>query len=116
MSLLIPLDMEPYRRAHWQDPRNMGDRYNGCFVIPKRGMTIVVSNGAGWEHVSVSLQHRCPTWEEMEEIKRRFWAPEDMCMQLHVPVSNHKNLHPYCLHIWRPITASIPCPPGGFVA
>lgn len=116
MSLKVPLDIEIYRRPHWQDSREMGDRENGCFVISKREMVVVVSSGEGWEHVSVSLKTRCPTWEEMEEIKRRFWAPEDTCMQLHVSETDHRNCHPYCLHIWRPTAQLIPCPPGIFVA
>ena len=37
-------------------------------------------------------------------------------MQLHVPVAEHLNAHPYCLHIWRPHDQVIPKPPAVFVA
>lgn len=73
-------------------------------------MVIVFSNGMDWEHVSVSVRDRCPTWEEMEEVKRRFWQPYDTVMQLHVPPAEHKNCHPFCLHLWRPLKAQIPRP------
>jgi hypothetical protein len=114
--LKIPMDMEIYRRPYWSDPSDMGDRYNGCFVIPVRGMVIVVSTGEGWEHVSVSLKDRCPTWDEMEWAKHKFWEDGDTVMQLHVPTSDHLNFHRYCLHLWRPLNCEIPRPPGIFVA
>lgn len=110
-----PLDWEVYRRkSPFYD--DWGDRENGYLVIPARQMKVVFSSGDGWEHVSVSIEYRCPTWEEMEEVKRRFWSPEDTVMQLHVPVSDHKNCHPYCLHLWRPLNAEIPRPPSDMVA
>lgn len=114
--LKVPLDFEPYRRASPWDENDMGDRGNGFFRIPARQMTIVVSNGGGWEHVSISFKDRCPTWDEMEEMKRRFWAPQDTVMQLHVPVDEHRNCHPYCLHLWRPTKCEIPWPPSIYVA
>lgn len=51
---------------------------NGLFIIktPKISspLTVIASDGAEWEHVSVSLTHRCPTWEEMCLIKSLFWG------------------------------------------
>lgn len=60
-----PLDWEIYRRPSPWDGREMGDRHNGHLRIPKRQMVIVFSNGEGWEHVSVSVKDRCPTWDEI---------------------------------------------------
>jgi hypothetical protein len=111
-----PREWEIYRRPNWVDPNDMGDSGNGNLVMPSRGQCIVFSNGEGWEHVSVSFKDRCPTWEEMEDVKRRFWQDTDTVMQLHVPVSEHRNCHPYCLHLWRPTDREIPRPPGIFVA
>jgi hypothetical protein len=108
-----PLDWEIYRRPL---QGFLGDRTNGHLVIPKRQMTIVFSDGGGWEHVSVSHPDRCPSYEEMDEVKQRFWADSDCVMQLHVPRSDHRNCHPYCLHLWRPLDAEIPRPPGIMVA
>jgi len=48
-------------------------------------MMIVASDGAGWDHVSVSLRHRAPNWPEMEFVKRRFFNDGETVMQLHVP-------------------------------
>lgn len=68
--------------------------------------------GQGWEHVSVSLPDRCPTWEEMCVVKSLFWDDEDCVMQLHPPRSDWVNNHPYCLHLWRPLCETIPRPPA----
>jgi hypothetical protein len=33
-------------------------------------------------------------------------------MQLHAPRAQHINIHPHCLHLWRPLTCDIPMPPS----
>jgi hypothetical protein len=116
MAMRCPMDWEIYRRAHPAAPNCFGDRHNGALVIPARRMAVIFSAGEGWEHVSVSLHDRCPTWEEMAEVKRRFWEPADVVMQLHVAESQHLNCHPYCLHLWRPLHDKIPLPPPILVA
>lgn len=65
----------------------------------------------GWDHVSVSLKHRTPTWEEMDWVKRMFFEDNDAVFQFHVPVSQHINCHPNCLHLWRPTKVDFPLPP-----
>ena len=54
-----------------------GDDFGGMFLINDRKLKnvlkVVASNGMGWDHVSVSLPHRCPTWEEMEHVKRLYY-------------------------------------------
>jgi hypothetical protein len=52
----------------------------------------------------------------MAFVKDLFWLPTETVMQLHVPAAAHRNLHPYCLHLWRPIGQEIPRPPGEAVA
>ncbi|MCR4532718.1 hypothetical protein NUV62_17465 [Acinetobacter venetianus] len=69
----------------------------------------------GWEHVSVSLPARCPTWEEMCFIKSLFWGEDDCVIQYHPPKSDYVNNHQYCLHMWRPIEQSLPTPPSFMV-
>lgn len=78
---------------------------------------VIASNGDGWDHVSVSTEGRCPTWEEMDRIKRLFFKHDEVAMQLHVAVSNHISCHPYTLHLWRPhgVKRAIPLPPLEFV-
>lgn len=91
-----------------------GDKTNGTFRIPlKHGQTVFViaSDGMGWEHVSVSRKDRCPTWEEMCQVKALFWGPEDCVLQFHPPESQYVNLHPHCLHLWRETGRDMPTPP-----
>jgi hypothetical protein len=77
---------------------------------------VIMSSGTdskfGWEHVSVSINRRMPNWTEMCFVKDLFWDEEETVMQLHPPKSAYVNLHPYCLHLWRPIgdAGCIPLP------
>lgn len=91
----------------------------GLFQIPSctdgRLLRVIASCDAGWDHVSVSREKRCPNWPEMEQIKRMFFAPDETAFQLHVPESEHINIHPFCLHIWRPHATPIPMPPAWMV-
>ena len=86
---------------------------NGCFMLPYKGETfcVIASDGDGWDHVSVSLRSRCPTWAEMCFVKALFFDPEETVMQLHPPKSQYVNMHKYCLHLWRPQNSRIPAPP-----
>lgn len=85
----------------------------GAFVIPvkKARFMVVASDGMGWEHVSVSLPDRTPTWAEMCLVKSMFWDEDDMVVQYHPPKSEYVNVHEHCLHLWRPIDTVIPAPP-----
>lgn len=76
---------------------------------------VVFSWGGGWDHVSVSFPNRCPTWEEMCEIKRMFFYPEETAWEYHPMESEYVNEHPYCLHIWRCQEHDIPTPPSWMV-
>ncbi|SRR5258708_24705676 len=96
---------------------------SGCFVVRHESsvLRVIAADAASWleekmpgepwEHVSVSLDHRCPTWEEMCLVKDLFWLPEETVMQLHPPQSRWINNYAYCLHLWRPCGATIPLPP-----
>lgn len=94
-----------------------GDGGNGIFKVFVNGKSfmVIASNGGGWEHVSVSRPNHCPTREEMCAIKDMFFEPEEVAIQYHPRHSEYVNLHPYCLHIWRPIGKDIPTPPIGYV-
>lgn len=86
---------------------------NGAFFVPlKHGhapLKIIASDGAGWEHVSVSLPNRCPTCE-MSAIKAAFWDADDCVVQFHPPKSEYVNNHPFCLHLWRSTRHEFPLP------
>lgn len=81
----------------------------------KRPAAVIFSTGGGWEHVSVSFNHRCPTWEEMCEIKRMFFHPDEVVVQYHPAESEYVNNHQYCLHLWRPQKQDMPMPPAWMV-
>ena len=106
-------------RVHIRGMQMTNDQYgnNGMFWIPSRDrkqtapLRVIASDGDEWEHVSVSLPTRCPTWEEMCRIKALFWDDEDCVMQLHPPKSDWVSNHSYCLHLWRPVEFVIPRPP-----
>lgn len=80
-----------------------------------RNLRVIATTEGGWDHVSVSIANRCPTWDEMELVKRAFFFEHETAMQLHVPPSEHINIHPYCLHLWRPQNVAIPRPPSAMV-
>jgi len=96
----------------------------GAFMVPFRDdsvLRIIMCDGRGWaesgmsgqpwEHVSVSVANRCPTWEEMDFVKDLFWSNDELVLQFHVPKAAHINHHPNCLHLWRPTVSKIPLPP-----
>lgn len=68
-----------------------------------------------WQHVSVSLPDRCPTWEEMAHIKKLFWGEDVTVVQFHPKKSEYVNNHPFCLHLWRKKDEEIELPPSGLV-
>lgn len=93
------------KEGHLASDESYGN--NGCFVLAqdikiKNTLQIIASDGEGWEHVSVSLPYRSPTWEEMCKVKDLFWDDEDCVIQYHPPKSEYVNNHPFCLHLWRP--------------
>lgn len=96
-----------------------GDDKMGVFGIPSPFedcmLRCMAACGEGWDHLSVSLPDRCPTWEEMEFLRRAFWLPEDTVFQLHPPLDQYINNHPYCLHLWRSWDQPVPMPPAEFV-
>lgn len=97
----------------------IGDETCGCFSVPSPidggEMHIIASAGAGWDHVSVSRKNRCPNWPEMSHVKGLFFKNDETVVQYHVPESDHINVHPNCLHMWRPHKADLPRPPGWMV-
>ena len=116
MSFHVPNKYRVHIKGMYASNEELGN--NGMFWIPKRDrldttpLRVIVSDGLDWEHVSVSLPTRCPTWDEMCRVKALFWDVEDCVMQLHPPESDWVNNHSYCLHLWRPIGLEIPRPPN----
>lgn len=122
MSFKLP---EKYRVTKGLMATQAGDPA-GFFLVrldPRWPMPLrVVASAAGctegcegWDHVSVSLPHRCPSWDEMCAIKALFWDDEDCVMQLHPPKSEWISNHKFCLHLWRPTLQELPRPPSNLV-
>jgi|GEM_PF-3915219 len=92
-------------------------RTDSGFAAQKRilmGMTpevlgLIVSWGSNWDHVSVSLRDRPPTWLEMEVVRNAIWEPDETVLQYH-PSRNQARINPYCLHLWRPQDGPLPLP------
>ena len=89
------------------------DEQGGAFevTVPGAKLRVIASTGLGWDHVSVSLKDRCPDWAEMERVKRIFFKDDEIAYQFHMPPSDHINIHPYTLHIWRCQDLEMPTPP-----
>ena len=89
---------------------------NGYFLVPyKERRLAVIAADELWDHVSVSLPDRTPTWEEMCHVKSLFFTDDEWVMQLHPPKSKNISMHDFCLHLWRPHDQAIPMPPSWMV-
>lgn len=82
---------------------------------PNKYAVVVWSWGGGWDHVSVSFRDRCPSWDEMCQVKNWFFYPDECCIEYHPAQSDYVDIHPYCLHIWRPQNTAVQQPPKIFV-
>lgn len=93
------------------------DGFMAFLVKPYREgqVTIIASWSGGWEHVSVGMKHRCPTWEEMCIVKNLFWDENECVVQFHPPKKDYVNCHPYVLHLWKRSGAEYELPPKEFV-
>lgn len=100
----------------------VGNEHNGAFVIDrhKNGefFLLVVSNGMGFDHVSVTLHRkngadikRCPSFGEMQMIKEKIFEDDEIVFQLHPREEDYINTHPFCLHLWRPNNCEMNIPP-----
>ena len=109
------LNVEWARIRNGQLATSRADGNNGAFLFKDgaRPLRVIVSDGGGWEHVSVSVYDSddTPSWEEMCRIKGLFFTDDECVMQLHPPKSDYVNVHVGCLHLWRPLEAEIPRPP-----
>lgn len=106
--------LESFRRVHPVLGPTIEGSLMGFFQAkyPKHDKVInIISSGRSenwnamteWEHVSVSLPHRCPTWDEMVFVKDLFWNEDETVIQFHPKKSEYVNNMPYCLHLWKPL-------------
>lgn len=74
-------------------------------------LKVIASWGDGWNHVSISLPNRTPTWGEMCFIKDITFGKDSMAIQYHPPEKDYININLYVLHLWEPHGQTIPTPP-----
>jgi hypothetical protein len=113
------LELNHLRRSDWELMAHgvVGDAHGGCFCVPREGieLKVIASDGGGWDHISISLEDRCPTWDEMECVRKHFALPHEVWLQFGLPPKDHINCHPYCLHWFRPQYREVKLPPPQFV-
>jgi len=91
---------------------------SGAFaVVGPKGQTLRIISSEGdaeypWEHISISLEHRCSNWPEMQFVKEMFWDDDECVVQFHPTKDNYVNNHPYVLHMWKYLNAAFPVPPS----
>lgn len=90
------------------------DGFNGFFCFRLNGLPVkcIVSDGSGWQHVSVSIEGSTqpPSWSIMCQVKDLFWEPEDWVAQFHPAQSEYVNNHPGVLHLWKCLDKEFPKP------
>lgn len=92
--------------------------WSGIFtfpVHPYNELRVIASCGGGWDHLSVSLPMRTPTWGEMEAVRKYFAKPDEVWLQFGLPEKSHIDCHPHCLHWWRQLHRKVKLPPPDFV-
>lgn len=111
-------EFRKYRAVH--PVLGPGDDEGGFCIIPlgthEYCANVIFSIGDGWDHVSVSLKDRCPTWEEMHRIKKIFFRDDEVVIQIFPKEENYLSHHPYCLHLWKCQGGKQPTPPKDMVA
>lgn len=116
MRSIIPSNLEEGRIKDGPFGSDSGELWGAFFITSPLGRQLkIMSSGHDldyrWEHVSVSLNSRPPSWAEMCYVKDLFWREDECVVQFHPPRSEYVNHHPYCLHLWKPIDIEIPLPP-----
>lgn len=87
-----------------------------CFSVMgyARQINVIAAIEPDWDHVSVSCEYSCPDWNEMDQIKDIVWGEDALVVQFHPPKNDdnnpYVNLHPNCLHLWRPHNDHIKLP------
>lgn len=109
VSTLNPLAIRKTLGRHqWTPPIQFGpDGWK--FDNPDTGLRVIVTSAprpdtttdhTEWVHASMSGVDRVPTWDEMCLLKQAVWGDRGEAYQIHPPLSDHVNVHPYALHLW----------------
>lgn len=117
----LPVNLQRYRVDLPGYVKMPNESIQGAFLIPYGDVPIVQLKvmsgcGEGWDHVSVSVQGRCATWDEMNWIRGLFFEPEETVIQIHAPASQYVNFHKHTLHLWRSWSQKVELPPQWMIA
>ena len=103
------------KRCSWSQISE--DGFGGIIQTPLWQGTIIISNGAGWEHLSVApiKKHIIPSWDDMCFIKELFWNDDEAVIQIHPPKDEYVSNKHNCLHLWRCTYKEMVLPPSCLV-
>lgn len=118
MKKRLPTNLEKCRFPHGLYETPVEGSIEGAFQIMfgNKRLRVVSGCGKGWDHVSVSLAHRTPRWEEMNYIKGLFFEADELVIQFHPPKNAYVNYHKNVLHLWKPWGVDIELPPRWMLA
>jgi len=111
-------DIEPFRVIRGAFATNKAHGNNGHFFIPynSKYLLCIVSDGAGWEHVSFRIVNKKNTrswigdYRAMKFVKEMFWEDTECVVQYFPPKKDHINMHDNVLHLWKPTDQELPMP------
>jgi len=113
MKAIVPAELERKRIIAGRGASTATYGMNGAFTLryKNKSLFVIASDGGEWDHVSVSLKSRTPTWEEMCYVKDLFFREDEVVIQYHPAKADYVNNCNTCLHMWRPQNEFIPTPP-----
>lgn len=95
-----------YRIVHPFFPEEIGDEHNGFFFMDILGRNFYIGasvSSNGLQHISVSAPGKgriVPTYEEICEIRNKFFEPSEQVIHFFDVDSKDINLNEKCLHLW----------------
>ena len=92
------------------------DGFSGLVRMSGYTASIIVSDGAGWEHASISpMRNVTPSWDDMCKLKDLIWNDDETVIQIHPPKDQYVNNVGNCLHLWRCAYKDMLLPPSCLV-
>lgn len=115
----LPEPLERTRQTTGAYASKPGERA-GVFIVPTPWKTKIhcvlgTDDSGTWERVSAMAEQkrgdfRPPTWDEMQFVKRSFWADDELVVQFHPAGERFTGTVSSMLHLWHATEAAIPTP------
>lgn len=98
--------------SDWMVIQAFGD---GSAYQNRNGLRVLVTtapfpDGREWMHISLSRADRLPSHDDLKHAKETFAGNNRYAYQVFPPVKEYVNIHPFCLHLWVPLTGEPPLP------